>query len=486
MGEAINNLLGITRRHFFGRSSTGIGTLALASLLKEDLFADSLRPQVQNPLAARSTHFSPRAKRVIYLFMIGGPSQFELLDHKPKLTALDGQPVPEELIAGQRFAFIKGRSKLAGPRFAFTQHGQCGAEVSDLLPHLAGVVDDLAIVRSMHTEAFNHEPATTFFNTGSVIPGRPSMGAWLTYGLGSASSDLPSFVVLSSGEPSGPPLGTQHWSSGFLPTVYQAARFRSQGDPVLFVSNPPGIDAPIRRQTLDVIGDLNQMELDRVGDPEIATRIAAFEMAYRMQISVPELTDLSTEPTSVLDMYGTQPGEASFATNCLLARRLAERGVRFIQLYHRHWDHHGFNEKDQNIMHGLPARCREVDQASAALISDLKQRGLLDDTLVIWGGEFGRTPMVQGEVSASRLGRDHHPRAFSVWLAGGGIRSGTTLGVTDELGYNIGKDPVHVHDLHATMLHLLGLDHEKLTYKFQGRDHRLTDVAGRVVQKLLA
>jgi uncharacterized protein (DUF1501 family) len=478
----------VTRRHFFARSRTGIGTLALGWLLNNQGFAASPKHLTPNfdTLATKLSQFAPRAKRAIFLFMVGGPSQFELLDYKPQLARRDGQPVPADLVAGQRFAFISGTPNLAGPRFKFARCGQSGAEISELLPHLAGVADDLTIVRSMHTDAFNHEPAITFLSTGTTIPGRPSMGAWLTYGLGSESSDLPGFVVMASGEPAGPPVGLQHWSSGFLPTVHQGTRLQSGGNPILFASNPPGVDRQTRREALDAMNDLNRMELDVVGDPEIATRIASFEMAFRMQMSVPELTDLSSEPAAMLDLYGATPGKASFAINCLLARRLAERGVRFIQLYHRHWDHHGLDDKSQNIMHGLPARCLEIDQPAAALVKDLKQRGLLDDTLVVWAGEFGRTPMVQGVVSPTRLGRDHHPRSFSVWMAGGGIKPGITLGATDELGYNVVENPVHVHDLHATMLYLFGLNHEDLTYEFQGRSHRLTDVAGRVVEELLA
>lgn len=468
---------GFSRRQFFGRAQTGLGAAALASLLTEDSLA--------SPLAVRPPQHAAKAKRVIFLFMLGGPSQLETFDYKPKLTELDGQPVPAELVAGQRFAFLTGTPNIAGPRYQFSRHGHSGAEFSSLLPHLARVSDELAIIRSMYTDAFNHEPATTFFNTGSQFPGRPSMGSWLTYGLGNESANLPGFVVLSSGEPSGPPAGLQHWSSGFLPTVYQGVRFRAHGDPVIYVSSPPGIDRRTRRQSLDALRDLNQMELDVRGDPEIATRIASFEMAFRMQRSVPELTDLSAESPATLEMYGAQPGEMSFAANCLLARRLVERGVRFVQLYHRHWDHHGFNDKDQNILHALPQRCRQIDQPSAALLTDLKQRGLLDDTLVIWGGEFGRTPMVQNAATAKRLGRDHHPRAFSMWLAGGGVKPGITVGKTDELGYNVVADPIHVHDLHATMLHLLGFDHTRLTFHHQGRDHRLTDVSGKVVRKLI-
>jgi len=474
----------LSRRHFFGRGQTGLGAVALASLLNDELLSSS-PPLSRDPLVVRPSHYAAKAKRVIFLFMLGGPSQLETFDYKPKLTELDGQPVPAELVAGQRFAFITGTPNIAGPRYPFSRHGNSGAEMSSLLPHLAGVADELAIVRSMHTDAFNHEPATTFFNTGSQFPGRPSMGSWLTYGLGSEGADLPGFVVLASGEPSGPPAGLQHWSSGFLPTVYQGVRFRSHGDPVMYVSSPPGIGRTTRRQSLDALRDLNQMELDAVGDPEIATRIASFEMAFRMQMSVPELTDLGSESQGTLEMYGARSGEMSFAANCLLARRLVERGVRFVQLYHRHWDHHGFNDKDQNILHALPERCGQIDRPAAALLTDLKQRGLLDDTLVIWGGEFGRTPMVQNAATATRLGRDHHPRAFSMWLAGGGVKPGITVGETDDLGYNVVVDPVHVHDLHATMLHLLGFDHTRLTFHHQGRDHRLTDVSGKVVGKLV-
>jgi len=470
------------RRYFLGRTASGIlGSLGAASLLNKDLFAT----RADHPLAIKRPHFAPRVKRVIFLFMVGGPSQFELLDHKPKLAELHGTPIPEDLIRGDRFAFIKGAPNLAGSSFRFSRHGQTGAEISELLPHLATVADDLAIVRSMHTDEFNHDPAVMFLNTGSRFTGRPALGAWLTYGLGSESEELPGFVVLASGEPEGPPVGFHHWTSGFLPTVHQGVRFRSHGDPVLFLSSPPGVTRRTRRQTIDALRDLNQIQQDTVGDPEIGSRIAAFEMAFRMQASVPELTDLGRESRSTIRQYGAVPGTTSFANNCLLARRLVERGVRFVQLYHRHWDHHGFNAKDQNVLHALPQRCREVDQPAAALIKDLKQRGLFDETLVIWGGEFGRTPMVQAAATKTRLGRDHHPGAFSMWLAGGGIQPGT-LGRTDDLGYRVVDDGVHVHDLHATILHLLGLDHTALVYRHQGRDFRLTDVAGKVVDKLLA
>ena len=497
-------LRAMTRRQFFGRSAAGIGTMALASLLNENLFAAGAAKKangrapavghaatpasggagVRSSLAVKPPHFAPRAKRVIYLFMAGAPSQLDLFDPKPKLIEHNGRPVPEEMIKGQRFAFLTGVPNLLGSPFNFAKHGQSGADLSELLPHLATAIDDVAFVKSMHGEAFNHDPAQIFMNTGHTLAGRPSMGAWMTYGLGSENADLPGFVVLCSGGADGQPIGAHSWGSGFLPTVYQGVQFRSQGDPVLYVSNPDGIDSTIRRQSLDAVRDLNEAALADVGDPEIATRIAAFEMAYRMQTSVPELMDIASEPRAVHEQYGTEPGKATYANNCLLARRLAERGVRFIQLYHRGWDHHG-GAGGQNLVTGLPDRCREVDRPTAALLKDLKQRGMLDDTLIIWGGEFGRTPMLQGQATQQVMGRDHHPRAFTLWLAGGGVKPGVTIGQTDELGYNPVKDKVHIHDLHATILHLMGLNHEKLTHRFQGRDFRLTDVAGEVVTKLL-
>jgi hypothetical protein len=478
-------LKAITRRHFFRESAAGLGALALASLLNEKLFAADASLTAAHPLAPRTPHFTPKAKNIIYLFMAGAPSQLDLFDYKPKLVEHNAQPIPQEFIRGERFAFIKGVPKLLGSPHKFQKHGQSGAELSELLPHLAGVVDEIAIVRSMVTEAFNHAPAQIFLNTGVTQFGRPSMGSWLTYGLGSASRDLPGFVVMISGggQPDG---GTACWSSGFLPTVYQGVTFRSQGDPVLFLSNPEGMSAQVRRQSLDALRDLNQRHLADVGDPEILTRIESFEMAYRMQSSAPELMDIASEPPSIHEEYGTEPGKVAFANNCLLARRLVERGVRFVQLYHRGWDHHGTNGTDNDIVHGLPARCREVDRPAAALIRDLKRRGLLEETLVVWGGEFGRTPMNEERNGSKFLGRDHHPHCFTIWMAGGGIKPGITLGATDELGYRVTKDPVHVHDLQATILHLMGLDHTKLTYKYQGRDFRLTDVDGTVIQKLLA
>ncbi len=490
LGPAQQMLRAVTRRHFFRQAGFGIGAAALHSLLSPYGMALGLSTapadvaNAVNPLAPRPPHFAPKAKSIIYLFMAGAPSQLDLLDYKPKLQQYDGQNIPAELVKGERFAFIKGTPKLLGSPYKFTKWGQSGAEVSELLPHLGEVADDVAIVRSISTAQFNHAPAQIFMNTGFQIIGRPSMGSWMTYGLGSECGDLPGFVVLISGE-NQPDGGKACWGSGFLPTVYQGVEFRSQGDPVLFLTNPQGVSPEARRQSLDALKDLNEMHLKSVGDPEIVTRIASCEMAYRMQTSVPELMDISKEPASIQAMYGTQPGKKSFANNCLLARRLVERGVRFVQLYHRGWDNHGTSAHD-DIVTRLPHLCRETDQAAAALVKDLKERGLLDNTLVVWGGEFGRTPMNEERNRSKFLGRDHHPRAFSVWLAGGGIKPGVTVGQTDELGYNVVEDPVDVHDLHATILYLMGLDHTRLTYKFQGRDFRLTDVSGNVVKKLLA
>jgi uncharacterized protein (DUF1501 family) len=467
----------LTRRHFFHTAGFGLGSIALSSLFGQETAS-------LNPMAPRKPHFAAKAKNIIYLFMMGAPSQLDLFDEKPKLRQYHNQPVPEDVIKGERFAFIKGVPKLLGSPYEFKRHGQSGATVSNLLPHLTGIVDDLAFVKSVHTNHFNHAPAQIFMNTGHTIVGRPSMGSWLTYGLGSESSDLPGFVVLVSGKID-PGAGSACWSSGFLPTTYQGVEFRSKGDPVLSVTNPDGVDADVRGRTVETLRALNQKHLDQTGDPEIATRIAAYEMAYRMQSSVPGLVDLSKEPKSIHEMYGTEPGKNSFANNCLLARRLVERGVRFVQLYHRGWDHHGTNP-DDDIPHGLPNLCRQTDQAAVALVKDLKARGMLDETLVIWGGEFGRTPMNESRGEGKFMGRDHHPRAFTMWMAGGGIKPGITIGATDDLGYTIAEDPVHVHDLHATALHLMGIDHLKLTTKFQGREYRLTDVHGNVVKSLLA
>ncbi len=457
----------LTRRHFFAQSACGIGTIALGSLLNESLFALQDRP---------------KAKRIIYLFMAGAPSQIDLFDPKPKLRELDRKPCPESLFKNERFAFIKGVPKLLGSPYDFARHGH--AEVSRLLPHTAKIADDLTIIRSMTTTQFNHAPAQIFMNSGHHLIGRPSMGSWMSYGLGSENRDLPGFIVLVSGE-NAPDAGKSLWSNGFLPGEHQGVEFRSKGDPVLYLSNPKGVDPTARRDTIDAINALNRRHLEQVGDPEIETRIASYELAYRMQTSVPELMDIAKEPKSVHELYGTEPGKASFANNCLLARRLVEKGVRFVQLYHRGWDNHGTNAGD-DIVNRLPKLCAETDRAAAALVTDLKQRGLLDDTIVIWGGEFGRTPMNEERDGSKFLGRDHHPRAFTMWLAGGGLRHGVTIGATDELGYNVIADPVDVNDLHATILHLMGVDHTKLTYKFQGRDFRLTDVSGKIVTKILA
>ncbi len=483
MSETDDLLRAVTRRHFFRQAGFGIGASALTALLNERLFAQATTDAPAQG-TTRPPHFAPKARSVIYLFMAGAPSQVDLFDHKPKLSQYDGQSIPDEFVKGERFAFIKGTPKLLGSPYAFARHGQSGAEISSLLPWTAKIADDIAIVRSIYTTQFNHAPAQIFMNTGHQIIGRPSMGSWLSYGLGSECADLPGFVVLLSGE-NQPDGGKSCWGSGFLPTVYQGVEFRSQGDPVLYLTNPAGVSPEERRASLDALRDLNRAHLQEVADPEIETRIASYEMAYRMQSSVPELTEISKEPESVHALYGAQPGRRSFANNCLLARRLVERGVRFVQLYHRGWDNHGTSKGD-DIVNRLPSLCRETDQAAAALVVDLKQRGLLDHTLVVWGGEFGRTPMNEGRNGSKFLGRDHHPRAFTMWLAGGGIKPGATVGSTDDLGYNPVEDPVDVHDLHATVLYLMGLDHTKLTYRFQGRDFRLTDVKGQVIQELLA
>lgn len=471
----------LTRRALLKNAGYGIGSLALGSMLSDSLLA-SMVPGEQAGLP--QPHFAPKAKNVIFLFMAGAPSQLDLFDDKPFLRKHDGEEIPQEIIEGERFAFIKGVPKLLGSPHQFAPRGESGQVISDLLPHLHTVADDIAIIRSMQTDQFNHAPAQLFMNTGFQIPGRPSMGSWMTYGLGTENRDLPGFVVLLSGM-NNPDGGKSCWSSGFLPSRYQGVELRSKGDPVLYVSNPDGIDDALRRDSLDALNALNQAALDDKGDPEIATRIAQYELAYRMQSSVPELMGIDDEPAHIHEMYGTEPGAKSFANNCLLARRLVERGVRFVQLYHRGWDNHGDNAANTIDKAGLTDRCLEVDQASAALIQDLKQRGMLEDTIVVWGGEFGRTPMNEARNGSQFLGRDHHPRAFTMWVAGGGFQGGVTVGETDELGYNVTADPVHVHDLHATILHQMGLDHTRLTYKFQGRDFRLTDVHGKVVTKLL-
>jgi len=463
----------LTRRWFFRDCGIGLGTMALHTLLGESAARSALAPV--DPLAPKQPHYTPKVKNVIFLFMAGAPSHLELFDNKPALAQHDGQLPPPDLIKNYRAAFINPSSRFLGPKFKFSRHGKCGAELSELLPHLAKVVDDIVIIKSMRTDAFNHAPAQIFMNTGSQMFGRPSIGSWVTYGLGSETRDLPGFVVFSTGK-KGPSGGSSNWGCGFLPTVYNGVLFRTAADPVLFLSNPPGIDRQTQRDTLDTLRALNEKRLGVMGDPEIAARISAFEMAYRMQASAPELADISREPKHILDMYGADPSKPSFANTCVLARRLVEKGVRFVQIFHEAWDQHG------NLVNDLKANCRDTDQACAALVADLKQRGMLDETLVIWGGEFGRTPMVQG----GNDGRDHHPNCFTMWLAGGGLKRGFTLGESDEFGFNVTADPVHVHDLQATILHLLGFDHTRLTYRFQGRDFRLTDVHGEIVTKILA
>jgi hypothetical protein len=460
----------MTRRDLFRNGGFGIGGMALGSLLNPAAFAGAIKP-----------HFAAKAKHVIFLCMSGAPSQLDLFDYKPKLKQLSGSKVPEELIKGERFAFLSGVPSLLGTPFQFQRYGQTGTYVSEHLPHVAKIVDDAAFVYSMTTDQFNHVPAELQMFTGSQRPGRPSMGAWVNYGLGSESEDLPGFVVMGSGRAAR--CGSGCIGSGFLPTRFQGVQFRSGGDPVLALSNPDGMSDSIRRATLDTIRDLNQEQLESCGDPEIGTRIASYELAYRMQTSVPDLVDLSKESAATHKLYGTEPGKKSFANNALYARRLVERGVRFVMLTHGEWDHHGGPRI--NLIEHFPKICREVDQASAALVLDLKQRGLLDETLVIWGGEFGRTPMLQGRIDDPLLGRDHH-RAFTLWMAGGGIKAGARIGATDELGYRVVEDQVTNFDFQATILHLLGMDHKRLTYRFQGRDFRLTDVQGEAVKNLIA
>ncbi|MSU21864.1 MAG: DUF1501 domain-containing protein [Pedosphaera sp.] len=468
-----------TRRSFLGRAATGIGSMALTSLLQPLALAadkpisqkEPKWPGIVNPL-----HVPPRAKRVIFLTMAGGPSHLETLDYKPELAKLSGQPMPESFTKGQQIAQLQGQKLTClAPQHLFEKYGQSGQQISTVLPHIANIADDICIVRSLHTEQINHDPAQAFMNTGTSIAGRPSMGSWLLYGLGSECEDLPGFIVLvSSGGGQDQPIAARQWHSGFLPSRFQGVQFRSKGDAVLYVNRPKGVSADSQKDVIDTVNSLNRVFNDSIDDPEIATRISQYEMAFRMQTSVPGLMDISDEPAHILEMYGTKGGDGSFAANCLLARRLAERGVRFVQLYHRGWDHHG------GVKNGVKTTAGLVDKASAALVTDLKNRGMLDDTLVVWGGEFGRTPMAQGD------GRDHHIRGYSMWMAGGGIKGGISYGNTDELGYNAVENPVHVHDFHATMLQILGIDHKQLTFRFQGRDFRLTDVGGNVVQTILS
>jgi len=471
----------LSRRSFLSRSTTGLGALALSSLLNPRLFGAEPAGALSTKGALKTLHHPAKAKRVIYLFQSGAPSHLDLFDFKPKLKQMTGEELPPSIRKGQRITgMTAGQAVLrcVGSPFEFKRYGKSGVELSGMLPHIGGIADDITLIRSMFTEPINHDPAVTFMGTGNQQPGRPTMGAWLAYGLGSENSDLPAFVVLTSGG-GGQALQGHYWGNGFLSANYQGVQFRNQGDPVVYVSNPPGVSSKVRRQLIDAMQELNRKQLGALGDPAIATHIDNYELAFRMQTSVPELVDLSKESKETLEMYGAQPGKASYANNCLLARRLAERGVRFIQLCHRDWDHHG------GLPNGIKAQTKNTDEPSAALIKDLKQRGLLDDTLVIWGGEFGRTAYSQGEIKKDDFGRDHHPRCFSLWMAGGGTKPGV-YGATDDFGYNITENPVSVHDFHATMLHCLGIDHTKLTHRFEGRDYRLTDVSGEVIKPLVA
>jgi hypothetical protein len=469
--------LDVTRRHFLSRLSMGVGAMALGSLASA---GRSISPGQIDHLP----HFAPRARRVIYLFQSGGPSQLDLFDYKPLLEKRNGEELPESVRKGQRLTGMSGNQSslpLAGAQFGWKRHGESGAWVSELLPHTARIVDKLCFVRSMHTEAINHDPAITFFQTGSQIAGRPSMGSWISYGLGSENRNLPAYIVLVTKDKGGQPLYSRLWGSGFIDSRHQGVQLRAGRDPVLYLTNPEGVSPERRRRMLDRLRSLDAEQFLREKDPELAARIAQYEMAYRMQMSVPEVSDLSDEPDEVFDLYGEEariPG--TYAANCLMARRLAERDVRFIQLYHQGWDQHG------SLPASIRVQARETDRASAALVRDLERRGMLEDTLVVWGGEFGRTNYSQGALTANDYGRDHHPRCFTMWMAGGGVRPGTTYGATDEYGYNITENPVHVHDLNATMLHLLGIDHKRLTHHHQGRDFRLTDVHGRVIKDLLA
>ena len=462
----------LSRRWFLRECGLGLGKVGLASLLGG-------RAMASDAFAPQPAHFGGKAKAVIHLFMAGAPSHLELFDYKPTLVKYDGKPLPPSVIGGQRYAFIRPDANVMAPQFKFARHGQSGMELGETLPHLAKVADDIALIRSIHTDQFNHAPAQIFFNTGFSQPGRPCIGSWATYGLGCSTQNLPAFVVMSTG--AGISGGTANWSSGFLPTSYTGVRLRNQGDVILDVANPKGVDTRLQRSTLDTIRSLNEENLGTIGDPEIRTRIDSYEMAFRLQSSTPELMDLKNETKATLDLYGCDPAKPSFARACLLARRMIERGVRFINIYHEGWDAHS------DVVGNHRSNCQATDQASAALVQDLKQRGLLDETLVVWGGEFGRTPMVENNPTLGRSqGRDHHPQAYSIWMAGGGIKGGITHGATDEMGFHVVQDPVHIHDVQATILHCLGLDHERLTFEFQGRRFRLTDVFGNVVKPLLA
>jgi hypothetical protein len=492
MNPLLERRASLTRRQFFGRSVAGLGTAALASLLNDDLLAADAKKKAAAPARFGGLpdlpHFAPKAKRVIYLLQNGAPPHLDMFDYKPQMEKLRGTELPESVHQNQRLSTMTSgqKSKAVLPAWdTFHQHGTCGAWIGDYLPHTASIVDDLCFIKSMHTTQVNHAPAICFFLTGAEQPGRPSMGAWASYGLGSLTQDLPAFVVMTSRDKEascGQIFYDFYWGSGFLPTKFQGVKFRGSGDPVLYIANPDGVSREVRREVLNGVAKLNELKLREFGDPEIATRIAQYEMAYRMQASVPELTDLSKEPQSVLDSYGPDvKRQGSYAYNCLLARRLIERGVRFVQLFHAGWDHH------RNLATQFKIQCEDTDQPSAALVKDLKARGLLDDTLVIWGGEFGRTPFCQGDINdVKTLGRDHHPYAFTIWMAGAGVKPGFSYGETDDFAYNVAKDPVHVHDFQATVLRLLGIDHERLTFKFQGRYFRLTDVHGEVVKPILA
>lgn len=468
----------VARRWFLGQCGVGLGSLALGELLAGQASASVAESAASDLLGPKQPPLPAKIERVIYLFMAGGPSHLELFDNKPELTKWDGRLPPAELLKGYRAAFIDPKSVLFGPRYGFAKHGQSGAEISELLPHTASIADEICIVKSMATDAFNHAPAQLLLNTGTMQFGRPSLGAWTVYGLGSMTRDLPAFVVFSTGT-KGPSAGAANWGSGFLPSVYQGVQFRSGAEPVLYLDSPPGVDDEVRRRTVEGLVALNKRRFEATGDPEVLTRVSQFEMAYRMQSAAPEAVDLAGESAETLEMYGAKPGEQSYASACLLARRLVERGVRFVQIVHESWDQHG------GLVEDLKRNCLATDRASAALVKDLKARGMLENTLVIWGGEFGRTPMVQG-AAKDRNGRDHHPNCFTMWLAGGGIKRGVTVGASDEFGFNPVADRIHVHDLNATILHLLGFDHTKLTFRSQGRDFRLTDVFGRVATELLA